>query len=385
MRLLSLLLLIFFFWFTEANGAAPDHATERNILRGIELLYDGETDAAEALFSDMVRRRPKDPAGRFYMAMVTWSKLTTGFWSREVVGEYIERIDRTISVAKAEIEDGKPDAYTYFYLGGALGFKGRFFLMERKWLSSFSLASEAIEALKQCRSLDPSNMDVLLGLGIFDYYTAKMSGILKFLTFLLLHRGDREEGLRKLHQAAQEARLSSIEAKSVLLHIYLYLEDDRTKALQLAKELAGRFKGSRFLRYLEGLAYLRLDMDGEVQRIAADMMAMGGKEPSRSKAALWTRQSLYLESSRALFRGNYLEARQKLDQILSMQDPGNDPLMIAYPLLKKGVSYDLEGDRETALGFYGRVMDMENGAGAQFLAEKFVKAPANRKDPFLGY
>jgi hypothetical protein len=319
------------------------------------------------------------------MAMVTWSKLTTGFWSREVVGEYIERIDRTISVAKAEIEDGKPDAYTYFYLGGALGFKGRFFLMERKWLSSFSLASEAIEALKQCRSLDPSNMDVLLGLGIFDYYTAKMSGILKFLTFLLLHRGDREEGLRKLHQAAQEARLSSIEAKSVLLHIYLYLEDDRTKALQLAKELAGRFKGSRFLRYLEGLAYLRLDMDGEVQRIAADMMAMGGKEPSRSKAALWTRQSLYLESSRALFRGNYLEARQKLDQILSMQDPGNDPLMIAYPLLKKGVSYDLEGDRETALGFYGRVMDMENGAGAQFLAEKFVKAPANRKDPFLGY
>lgn len=385
MRLLFIVLVFLCSWTSQAHGITSDSAMKREIIRGIDLLYDGETDAAEALFSEMTARRPDDPAGHFYMAMATWSKLTTGFWSRKMVREYIERIDKTISVAKEVIERGNPDAYTFFYLGGALGFKGRFYLMERKWLSSFNLASDAIEALKGCHTLDPSNKDVLLGLGIFDYYTARLSGFLKFLTFLLLHRGDREEGLRKLHQAAQEAVFSSTEAKSVLLHIYLFLEDDRPKALLLARELAGRYQGSRFYKYLEGLSYIRMDMDVEYTRAVSDMRRAAEKESSQTKAEHWARQSLYLESSRALFHGNCIEARRKLDEILSTQDPVNDPLMIAYPLLKKGVSYDLEGEREKALEFYDRVMNMENGAGAQFLAEKFRDSAAKQNDPFLGY
>jgi hypothetical protein len=115
------------------------------------------------------------------------------------------------------------------------------------------------------------------------------------------------------------------------------------------------------------------------------MRASAERADSGMKAALWIRQSLYLDATHDLFRGNHKEARRKLDAILSMQDPVNDPLMIAYPLLKKGVSYDLEGARKTALGYYEQVMSMENGAGAQFLAEKFIKKPALKNDPFIGY
>jgi tetratricopeptide (TPR) repeat protein len=385
MRLLLTLFFILLPWVSETNGAAAFDTFDRDILRGIELLYNGETDTAEDLFRNVLERKPEDPAGHFYMAMVTWSRLTIGFWSREMVQQYIERIDRTISAAKAAIEDGNSDAYTYFFLGGALGFKGRFYLMERKWLSSFSLASDAVDALRKCSSMDPSNKDVLLGLGIFDYYTAKLSGVMRFFTFLLVHKGDREEGLRKLHQAAQEAAYSSTEAKSVLLHIYLYLEDDRQKALLLGKELAARYSGSRLYKYLEGVAHIRLNMDEGYKEVAAEMRAAVEKAGSGKKGGLWIRQSLYLDATYSLSRGNYEEARRKLDEILTMQDPVNDPLMIAYPLLKKGVSYDLEGAREKALDFYSRVMNMENGAGAQFLAEKFIKKPAQKNDPFIGY
>ncbi|PKN30050.1 MAG: hypothetical protein CVU64_05285 [Deltaproteobacteria bacterium HGW-Deltaproteobacteria-21] len=385
MKLLLTLFFILLQGFPEASGAAAFEKVDQDILRGIELLYDGETDEAEDVFRSVLAKKPQDPAGYFYMAMVTWSRLATGFWSREMVQQYIERIDRTISVARAVVQDGNPDSFTYFFLGGALGFKGRFYLMERKWLSSFNLASDAVEALKTCSSMDPSNKDVLLGLGIFDYYTAKLSGVMKFLTFLLVHRGDREEGLRKLNQAAQEATYSSFEAKSVLVHIYLYLEDDRHKALLLARELATRFQRSRFFKYLEGVACVRLDRDDEYREVAAAMRASAERADSGMKAALWIRQSLYLDATHDLFRGNHKEARRKLDAILSMQDPVNDPLMIAYPLLKKGVSYDLEGARKTALGYYEQVMNMENGAGAQFLAEKFIKKPALKNDPFIGY
>ena len=154
----------------------------KDIIRGIELLFDSKFDTAENLFYKVIAENPKSPAGYFYLAMVTWSRLASGFWSPETVQEYGERINKAIFIARRKIEDKEADSFTYFYLGGALGFKGRFQLMQQKWLSSFFLALEAIDALKTCKELDPTNKDVLLGLGIFDYYTARLSGVLKFLS-----------------------------------------------------------------------------------------------------------------------------------------------------------------------------------------------------------
>jgi tetratricopeptide (TPR) repeat protein len=384
-KVLLFLFAILHPFLSEAAGVDRDDFMERKLLRGIELLYDSETDEAEELFRNTLNQRTWDPSGHFYMAMVTWSRLATGFWSSKMEDEYLERIDRTIAVARELIEERKADSYTYLYLGGALGFKGRFFLMEHKWFSSFSLAVEAVDALKTCQAMDPANKEVLLGLGIFDYYTARLSGFLKFMTYLLLHKGDREEGLRKLNQAAEEAPLSSIEAKSVLLHIFLFVEPDYKKALPLARELSGRFRNSRIYKYLEGLSYIRLGMEPEFRAAVADMKAKAEKEESEARSKSWLRRSLYLEATDELLKGRHEEARQKLDAILDFPDPDTDPYMIAWPLLKKGVSYDLENRREKAIEIYTRVKDMENGAGAQFASEKFLKKPVKRKDPLLGY
>ena len=59
--------------------------------------------------------------------------------------------------------------------------------------------------------------------------------------------------------------------------------------------------------------------------------------------------------------------------------------MIAWPLLKIGMSYDLENKRKMALDYYNNILEMKNGAGAQFLAEKYIDEPPERGDPFLGY
>jgi len=63
----------------------------------------------------------------------------------------------------------------------------------------------------------------------------------------------------------------------------------------------------------------------------------------------------------------------------------NDPEMIAWPLIKIGMSYDLEKNREEAVKYYNQVLDMENGSGAQFLAKKLLHSPLKTGDPFIGY
>jgi tetratricopeptide (TPR) repeat protein len=357
----------------------------QKIITGINHLYDLEFGEAEKLFSRVIAEHPDDAAGYFYMAMVTWSKLSVGFWTAQNLEEYVDRIDRTISVARKRIEENEKDSRSYFYLGGALGFKGRFELMRQKWFSSYNLAYDAIRALEKCQKLDPDNKDVLLGLGIYDYYTAKLSGVLRFLSYLFLHKGDKDEGLRKLQVAANEAVYSGLEAKSMLVHIYLYLEEDYFKALPLIQDLSTKFKKNMRYPFFEGVVYIRKGHDAKYRERVDLLRTEGRKKTARGDRIIWENQALYLEATYHLFRNQTQQARDKLDAILSQAEPNLDPDMIAWPILKKGMSYDLEGKRDTALEFYHRVLKMENGAGAQFLAEKCIDEAPKKGDPFLGY
>ena len=376
----------------QAQGAvkklAPPTTTlmgNQRILDGINLIYDRRFEDAETLFKKMATEAPRDPSGYFYLAMITWSKLAAGFWTPDMVKEYKKRIDRAIEVAQARVDGKGANSYDFFYLGGALGFKGRFELMKGNMFASFLLASDAIEALKTCREMAPDDKDVLLGIGTFDYYTAKLSGVLKFLTYFLLHRGDKKEGLRKLYDAASHAVYSSTEAKSVLLYIQLFSEQDFPKALALATELSNRYTKNPRYKTLEGVCHIRMEKDYQYRETVRELMAKSQEAKSPITAAIWKNRALYLESINDLYDGRYAEARQKLEEILRHPDPEHDPGMIAWPLIKIGMSYDLAGNRDRALSYYNQVFNMENGSGAQFVADKLLEDPIKPKDPFIGY
>jgi tetratricopeptide (TPR) repeat protein len=288
-------------------------------------------------------------------------------------------------VARQKITNDTADSWTYFYLGGALGFKGRLELSEQNWLASFKLASEAIKSLKTAQRMDPENKDVLLGLGMYDYYTAKLSGFLKFLTYVFLHRGNAEEGLRKLHLAAAESTYSKTEAKSVLLYIYLFMENNPSMALPLAMQLADQYPWDRRNTYMQGLSCIQLDMDEEYDAIQKKLILNAGDPPGDTPGLYWEREALYLDASRLMIRGDYESARKKLDEILLMPDAEADPAMLAWPVVKKAMTYDLEKKRKKALELYNQVVAMPNGAGAQFMAERFIDFPIVKGDPLIGY
>ena len=356
------------------------------ILKGIHLLYDEQFNEAENIFQKVICESPDRPIGHFYLAMVTWSRLTSGFWSPEIVREYVRRIDRTIEVGQTRIERNSANSYDFFYLGGALGFKARFRLMKGKWLSSFFTATDAIEALKNSLRMDPANRDVLLGLGTFDYYTARLSGVLKFLSYLFFDRSSEEEGIRKLRVAASEALYSTTEAKSMLIHIYLFLEEDFLKVLPLTQDLARRYLRNPRYKLLEGVSYIRLGMDAHYRECVRYLSLKSRLETSSKNSSGWSKRTLYLESIYDLYHGRYSDGRSRLRAILNDQDPADDPSMIAWPIIKIGMSYDLEGNREEAEKHYRLVLEMENGSGAQFLAKKSLEGnPPKKDDPFIGY
>jgi hypothetical protein len=110
----SLILAAFLSFSIYQTASCQENSTNSEIcqvkvcqttLKGIELLYNLEFDVAEGLFQEVVAESPDRPAGYFYLAMVTWSRMVAGFWAPETVNEYKKRIDRTVQVAKARINN----------------------------------------------------------------------------------------------------------------------------------------------------------------------------------------------------------------------------------------------------------------------------------------
>lgn len=382
-----ILVLALLFWGTVCALPVPARAQaehiQQDLLLGTTYLYNRDFHRAEALFLKSIAQAPAHPSGYFYLAMVSWSQLAAGFWTPEVLDQFEERIERAVDVARRWVDRNETDAGAYFYLGGALGFKGRYLLMQQSYFSAFMAALRAVEALETCRKLDPGNRDVLFGLGTFEYYTAKLSGILRFLSAFLIHPPDRQEGLRKLHLAAEEGTATRFEARSLLLHIYLFMEDDPVRALPIAEDLNRRFSRNPRFTYLLGVARMRAGLD--VEAVLELLKQRRNETPVPENKLIWDHMRLYLLATQALREGRPADARGLLKTVLARVDPVQDPFMAAFPLVKAGMSHDLQGDREAALDLYERARSMENGAGGQFLAEKYFEQPIHRDDPFLAY
>ncbi|MBN1851036.1 MAG: hypothetical protein JW932_20920 [Deltaproteobacteria bacterium] len=175
-----------------------------------------------------------------------------------------------------------------------------------------------------------------------------------------------------------------MEAKSHLIHIYLFIESDIKKALPLAAELADRFQNNPRYRFLEGVCDIRLNREIEYK----DLLKYILKKTDTDKtfmSSIWKARALHLEAATFLFNGRFHDARRKLNEILLLANPSSDPTMAVWPLLKIGMSYDIEGDRTKAMDCYHHIIHLKNGAGAQFLAKKYLQNPPDSDDPFLGY
>ena len=164
----------------------------------------------------------------------------------------------------------------------------------------------------------------------------------------------------------------------------MFLEEDFLKALALIKDLTKKYPESPRHWILLGVCYIRLGMDHEYHRTVS-LLRRKSPQVKGYEAGIWLRRAIYLETVYDLYHAQYAPARAKLKNILKAPDPTKDPAMIAWPLLKIGMSYDLEGNRAQALEYYRQVSKMENGSGAQFLVKKLLEDPPKENDPFIGY
>jgi tetratricopeptide (TPR) repeat protein len=275
-KLLIFALLIFSPFAAKAQWAILSTEADSLLLLGREKIYNCEFEAAEEYFEKVKELEPDHPAGYFLDAMVYYWKLTLYRFTDYYHKPFLDRINKTIKVCDARLDKMDGDIVALFFKGGALGYRGRFYGENEQWIRSARDGLDAYNMLIECLKIAPSNKDILSGLGIFNFYAEaipdKYPMTKPLLTFL--PGGDKKLGLLQLHESAQFARYTGVEAEVALLQAYHSFQRNNVKANEVANDLHTRYpENPYFHRYL-GRTMIRLGQFNKMETLWRDILLL---------------------------------------------------------------------------------------------------------------
>ncbi len=258
----KIFLLLILITFTVATNSLLSQWTilktdaDSLILKGADYVYNCQFDNARETFDKVIKLYPDNPAGYFLDAMVDWWKIATFRNTRSYDKQFMKKINGVIEKCEQMLEENRGNIAALFFKGGALGYRARYYVIRKSWFNAATDGYSAFKILKKCYRIAPSNHDIMLGTGIYNYFAAVLPDEYPAIAPLIAFAppGDKELGLLQLKAAAKYARYSAVEAKIVLLQVYYDFNKDYKSALPIAEELHKRYPNNPMLHRYYGRA-----------------------------------------------------------------------------------------------------------------------------------
>lgn len=352
---------------------------ELRVKRGVDHIYNLEFEQAEKEFTDLIRAKPGDPAGHFFLAMVNWWKIMIDMDNMQYDDQFLDSLDRVIDLCDNLLDKNENDVNALFFKGGAIGFEGRLKFHRDDYFGAASAGKRALPLVQEASAADPKNYDIYLGTGLYNYYADVIPEQYPWTKPLLLFlpAGDKQKGLRQLSICAEKGKYASIESSYLLMQIYYGYEKDYQKALVLALSLNNRFPDNPvFQRYL-GRCYVSVNNWQMVQSIFSEVAARAyRKQRGYSDPAL--REAEYYLGLCDMNNKKYEPALPhlfKCDELSRKIDKDETSGFMVMANLKAGMAYDALGKRNLAEMEYRKVLDMKEYLDSHKQAEEFLRIP----------
>lgn len=376
-------LLVLLLVLSSAKGQwITDPAAEAKLQRGIDEIYNIEFEKADKDFAEVIRLAPDHPAGYFFQAMTEWWRILSNFDDESRDKAFLEMLDRVVDMCEKRLDKNENDVAALFFKGGAVGFKGRLRANRGAWLAAANDGLVALPAIRKANKLEPSNYDILLGMGIYNYYADVVPSqypIVKPL-MLFLPGGDKKKGLEQLELAESNARYAKVEAKYFLLQTYFSYEKQYIRALELARELHTKFPKNPLFHRMVGRCYVSLGYSAEAFQIFSQV-----EERYRNHQEGYDDYDVreaYYYIGRHLFQAGRLEDALKYlyrcDEVSRKLDKNNSSGFMSMANLAIGMIYDLQSKRGSALAQYQKVLNMKEFENTYRDARRFMEKPYSR-------
>jgi tetratricopeptide (TPR) repeat protein len=345
----------------------------QKIQEGIAAYYNFDFEKANKIFDEIIREYPKDPLG-YYMKLETkWWMLINQIDNTESNEEFVRILEKSIDVARAQVQQNRKNAGARFFLGVTYGRWGMYEgILGKKW-SALKKSIKGRDYLLEVEKMDPTITDIYTPLGIYDFYTATQSQFIRLLgAFFYRLYGSKKNGLAKLQTAMEKGTYTRDEAKFYTALFYLQFEGRYDEGLKLLQELHTRFPDNLTFTGMLAFAHQRLNQYDEAIRLYDEVLKKAQERNIYGKESLATAH---------YFAGETLRKAGRLDEAVEHYKIVLDtPLtksywLEAYANLELGRICDLKGDRSNALQYYQKVMSLKSYRRSQKLAEQYLKEP----------
>ncbi|GIV54582.1 MAG: hypothetical protein KatS3mg039_1100 [Candidatus Kapaibacterium sp.] len=382
------LLRLFFFSTLTITPALGQWALLRtdadSLIRiGRDHIYGARFDQARQVFAQVIERYPHHPAGYFLDAMIEWWQMQLDRRnSARYEATFLAKIDRVLAVCDSILEHNPYDIAGLFFKGGALGYRGRYYATVQSWLKAANDGRLALDILIKCNQLAPSNHDIMLGTGIYNYYAAALPEkypVLKPI-MVFLPSGDKRIGILQLEAAARNATYADIEAKVLLQQVYgAQFENQPHDYLRISQELYERYPTNPLFHRRYAVALLQVgNYDSSIAHWHRILDAYRAKAPYYDAYA--AREALYYIGWHLFISGKYDQALAyfyKCDEACRLLDEDPSGFMVKLNLYV-GKIYDLQGKRDLAIMQYKKVLRWQDVQNAHAEAEQYLKTPYSK-------
>ena len=346
---------------------------------GINQIYGIKFDSARITFGKVLRKYPDDPAGKFFDAMILWWQIMLDLENESYDKEFIRKLTETVEFCDEILGKNPTDTRAMFFKGGALGFRGRLYSIRKEFFKAALDAKDALPYIGKIHKLDPKNIDVILGFGIYNFYAVaipeKYPFIKPFMVFF--PGGNKEKGLRQLREVAYHGNFAKIEANYFLLQVYYSFEKNVDSAFAYAKRLFSWFPNNPVFNAYYGRTFARR---GDWRKTAEVFRGVYNKckrnFPGYNEKVL--REAAY-------YIGNWFKIEGKMDsaivylrisQLLSEKlDVKKQTGFLANSLLYLGMAYDALGYRDLAVQKYKETLKVKDFHNSHSLAKKYLRHP----------
>ncbi|MBI3564037.1 MAG: hypothetical protein HY079_02440 [Elusimicrobia bacterium] len=366
------------------GGARLSPAAAAQLDEGLHRLYSLDYPQSRAAFRKLIELEPDNPFGYLFEAGGIWweSSQEYGLFTSTptLQGLFEQDVEAALrkSDAYMDSKDKRQRADGYFVSGMALGTLGQWRLMKHHYLDAFFAGKKAVKHLKKCLKLDSDYADARLGLGVFDYQSSHLSGVLK-LGILLGMRGDEKRGLEGIVHAMEHARYATHQSAEILSQIYIADKKDWARALPVVQRLRAAFPESPYFTFLETTLHYRL---GDWDASLAQARALYGQfelDPERFRPKWLTLvcgqagpDCLSESEARAA-----LAWFDKAEEATAREKPDGFKTMLR---LLRGHLLDALGRRDEALAEYRKVMAGPDADFSRARAGDCLDAPCGREE-----
>ena len=376
MKLITFLIFILLI-FSQGYILPQKPGYDSLVKAGISQIYSIKFTEAEKTFQILQKEYPTHPAGRFFFAMIDWWKIILSEEDEEKDERFYEKIEDVVDFCDKILDKDPKNVDALFFKGGAIGFRGRLRVMRESWFKAADDGREALPLVETASKLDPDNVDVKLGFGIYNYLAAVIPEKYPIVkpVMIFFPSGDKELGLKQLKEAASVGKYSKYEARYILVTFFYYFESDMNSAELYARQLMDSFPDNPVFERWRGRIAARKSEWAIADSIFKNVLKKSENNLEGYNTPMVRREANYYIGNNLKNKGDYDAAFSYFKKCIEDSrkiDGEKESGFRINAALYSGTILEAKGKFSEAKKYYQAVLDMREFNNSHTLAETYL-------------